>query len=129
MYDHIWAPLDLVIRQTDAFTQQPAYAFADALVQEIAYNRLLFAQRQQLHRAVAEWYERTYTDDLAAHYPLLVQHWSKAEDVAKTIRYLELAGEQARQYGDYQAARRYFNESLALSAQSAVLSADYTARD
>ena len=59
----------------------------------------------------------------------MVQHWSKAEDVAKTMQYLEQAGEQARQSGDYQAALRYFDQSLALSAQSAVLSADYEARD
>jgi class 3 adenylate cyclase len=121
--------LDLVIRQPAEFTQQPAYAFADALIQEIAYSRLLFAQRRQLHRAVAEWYERTCASDLAAHYPLMVQHWSKAEDVAKTMQYLERAGEHSRQCGDYQEALRYFNQSLALSAHSAVLSADYDARD
>jgi len=120
--------LGLMIRQPAAQTQ-PAYAFADALIHTIAYNRLLFAQRRQLHRAVAEWYERTYADNLAAHYPLLVLHWSKAEDVAKTMHYLEQAGEQARQCGDYQEALSYFNQSLALSAQSAVLSADYHARD
>jgi CheY-like chemotaxis protein len=119
--------LDLVIRHPAELTRQPAYAFADAQIQEIAYNRLLFAQRRQLHRAVAEWYECTYTDELAAHYPLMVQHWSKAEDIAKTMQYLEQAGQQARQCGDYQEALRYFNQSLALSAQSAVLSADYNA--
>jgi predicted ATPase len=121
--------LDLVIQQSGEFAQQAAYAFANALIQDIAYNRLLFAQRRQLHRAVAEWYERTYASDLAAYYPLMVQHWSRAEDVAKTMQYLEQAGEQARQRGDYQEALRYFNQSLALSAQSAVLSADYDSRD
>jgi class 3 adenylate cyclase len=108
-------------------SQPPAYAFADPLIQNIAYSRLLFAQRRQLHRAVAEWYEHTCAADLAAHYPLLAQHWSKAEDVAKTMHYLEQAGEQARQRGDHQAALQYFNQSLALGAERAVLSADYDA--
>ena len=75
---------------------------------------------------MAEWYERTYPDDLAPYYQLLAQHWSKAEEMAKTIRYLEQAGGQAQQRGDYQAARRYFNESLALSEQAAVLSTDFS---
>jgi class 3 adenylate cyclase len=119
--------LDLLQAQPDASMRQPAYAFADALLHEVAYSRLLFAQRRQLHRAVAEWYERTYADDLAAHFPLLAQHWSKAEDVAKAIHYLEQAGEQAQRRGDYQAALTYFNQSLALSTSSAVLSADYNA--
>nr|MDQ2999509.1 hypothetical protein [Chloroflexota bacterium] len=103
-----------------------SYAFRDSLTWEVTYGRLLFAQRRQLHRAVAEWYERTYPDDLAPYYQLLAQHWSKAEDMAKTIRYLEQAGDQAQQHGDYQAARRYFNESLALSEQAAVLSTDFS---
>jgi CheY-like chemotaxis protein len=104
---------------------EPSFAFGDSLAWAASYDRLLFAQRRQLHRAVAEWYERTYPDDLAPYYQLLAQHWSRAEDAAKTIRYLEQAGEQALQCGDYQAARRYFNESLALNEKAAVLSADF----
>jgi tetratricopeptide (TPR) repeat protein len=117
--------LDLVTRQPEQAATEPCYAFADPLTQEIAYNRLLFAQRRQLHRAVAEWYERGYGDDLSVHYALLAHHWSKAEDAAKAIQYLEQAGEQARRQGHYQIALRYFNESLSLNAEAAVLSADY----
>jgi class 3 adenylate cyclase len=116
--------LGLVARHPSESGLELAYAFSDSLTQERAYNLLLFAQRRQLHRAAAEWYERTCADDLAPYYPLLAHHWGKAEDPARTIHYLEKAGEQARQYGDHQAALRYFNASLALSAQ-AVLSADY----
>jgi len=96
---------------------------------ETSYGRLLFAQRRQLHRAVAEWYERTYADDLVPYYPFLAQHWSKAEDMAKAIEYLQRVGEQAQQRGDYQEAIRYVNESLALNAQAAVLSAGYYMAD
>ncbi|HEX2326761.1 MAG TPA: AAA family ATPase, partial [Chloroflexota bacterium] len=35
-----------------------AYTFKHAITQQVAYDLLLFAQRQALHRAVAEWYER-----------------------------------------------------------------------
>ena len=107
-------------------TPGSSFTFGDSLTWAAIYDRLLFAQRRQLHRAVAEWYERTYPDDFAPYYPLLAQHWRKAEDMAKTIQYLEQAGQQAQQDGDYQAARRYFNESLVLSEQAAVLSADFS---
>jgi CheY-like chemotaxis protein len=107
-------------------TPGSSFAFGDSLTWAATYDRLLFAQRRQLHRAVAEWYERTYSDDFAPYYSLLAQHWRKAEDVAKTIQYLEQAGQQAQQHGGYQAARRYFNESLVLSEQAAVLSADFS---
>jgi CheY-like chemotaxis protein/class 3 adenylate cyclase len=119
--------LDLVTRQPAEAALEWCYAFTELLTQDIAYNRLLFAQRRQLHRAVAEWYERIYAGALTQYYPLLAHHWSKAGDTAKAIQYLEQAGEQARLRGDDQEALRYFNESLALNAQAAVLSADYYA--
>jgi Adenylate and Guanylate cyclase catalytic domain len=115
--------LGLIARRPAA--PAPSFAFGDSLTWAATYDRLLFAQRRQLHRAVAEWYERTYPNDLAPYYQLLAQHWSKAEDMARTIQYLEHAGEQAQQRGDHQAARRYFNEALVLSEQAAVLSADF----
>jgi class 3 adenylate cyclase len=121
------AQLGLVVRHPLEPHTEGSYTFNDPLTQETSYGRLLFAQRRQLHRAVAEWYERTYADDLVPYYPLLAQHWGKAEDMAKAIPYLERAGEQAQQRGDYQEAIRYFNESLALNAQAAVLSAAYYA--
>lgn len=117
------ADLDLLTRDsTDS-----DYRFKDVLTHETAYNLMLFAQRRQLHRAVAEWYERAYTNDLAPHYALLAHHWGKAEDPAKTIYYLEKAGEQARRAGDDQAALKFFNESLAWEARASVLDVDYYA--
>jgi tetratricopeptide (TPR) repeat protein len=121
--------LDLVARHPSESHMEGCYIFNDPVTQETSYGRLLFAQRRRLHRAVAEWYERTYADDLAPYYPLLAQHWGKAEDTAKAIQYLERAGEQAQRRGDYQEAIRYFNESLALNAQAAILSAAYSTAD
>jgi adenylate cyclase len=37
-----------------------AYCFKHLLTQEAAYQTLLYAQRRELHRAVAGWYEQTY---------------------------------------------------------------------
>ncbi|MGH2522430.1 MAG: response regulator [Anaerolineales bacterium] len=115
--------LDLIIPHSP----EPAlsYSFKDPLTHETAYNLMLFAQRRQLHRAVAEWYESTYAADLSPHYALLAHHWRGAEDPAKAIYYLEKAGEKAQQRKDYQEALRYFNESLALERQASVLSTDY----
>ena len=106
---------------------EASYAFRDELTREIVYDLLLFAQRRRLHRAVAEWYERTFEDDLTPHYPLLAHHWGKAEDVSKASYYLEQSGATAWQRGAYQEAAHYFRESLALDAQSSVLSSAYFA--
>jgi CheY-like chemotaxis protein/class 3 adenylate cyclase len=124
---HLQALEDLDLLTRDSAESGGLYRFKDSLTHETAYNLMLFAQRRQLHRAVAEWHERTYAADLAPHYTLLAHHWGKAEDSAKTIYYLEKAGEQARRDGDDPAALRYFNESLAWESRASVLDADYYA--
>ena len=69
-----------------------AYIFKHATTQEATYNLMLFAQRRQLHRAVAEWYERHECADLSPYYSLLAHHWSRAEQWSKAMEYLEQAG-------------------------------------
>src|SRR5262249_48222629 len=81
-------------------------------IQEAAYGLLLFAQRRELHRTIAEWYEQTFGDDLAPFFPLLAHHWSKAEATAKAIEYLENAGEQAMREGAYQEALASFRQAV-----------------
>ncbi len=103
------------------------YGFKDPLTHEVAYNLMLFAQRRELHRAVAEWHESHHAADLSPYYRLLAYHWRQAEDSAKAIHYLEQASEHARHTGDYQAATDYLNEALTLEAQGAVLSEGYHA--
>ena len=99
---------------------------ADSLWQlYLAYSLLLYAQRQQLHRAVAEWLEQAHADDLAPYYPLLAHHWGKAAEVAhaepvlvlKTIDYLEKAGGQALQDGAYREAAGFLSQVVALAEE------------
>ena len=99
-----------------------AYVFKHAITQEVAYNLMLFEQRMELHQAVAEWFERTYNDDLSPFYPLLAHHWSRAVlggaadpgRQAKAIDYLEKAGEKALLSYANQEAVRFFSEALSL---------------
>ncbi|MGH2592281.1 MAG: AAA family ATPase [Anaerolineae bacterium] len=91
------------------------YIFKHIITREVAYNLMLFSQRRQLHRAVAEWYERAQTGELSPFYPLLAHHWSLAEDTSKALDYLEKAGEQALRGGAYQEAASFFKEALRLA--------------
>ncbi|MCB0034586.1 MAG: AAA family ATPase, partial [Anaerolineales bacterium] len=88
------------------------YMFKHIIMQEVVYNLMLFTQRRQLHRAVAEWHEKSYRDDLGSFYPLLAYHWGKAEESDKTIVYLERAGEQALREYSNQEAVRFFQEAF-----------------
>ncbi len=94
-----------------------SYLFKHVITQEVAYGLLLYAQRQSLHRGVAEWYEQAYDKDLSGSYPLLAYHWRNAGDLANAVNYLEKAAEEALRNNANQEAIRFLNEALTLYNQ------------
>jgi CheY-like chemotaxis protein/class 3 adenylate cyclase len=109
--------LDLIVQDSPA----PTLAFRHAAIQRIAYNSMLSVQRRHLHRLAAEWYERTF-EDSAPYYVELARQWRQAGEPARAIEYLDRAGQQALAAGAFEDAEQYLQESLELSARSAVLS-------
>lgn len=103
----------------------PSYAFRDSLVQEHAYQSLLFAQRRQLHRAVAEWYEAEHGPEAGPFLSVLADHWAKADDPTKAVHYLERAGQWAHDQGDFDTAERLLRASIALEASAGVISDEF----
>ncbi len=85
-----------------------AYQFKHLVTQEVTYSLLPFAQRQKLHQAVAEWYEKSSPEVSPALYPLLAHHWGRAEDKKRTLHYLEAAGLEALKKDANPEARSYF---------------------
>lgn len=114
-YLNILHSLDL----TSLETPEPelAYLFKHVITQEVAYNLMLFSQRRDLHRAVAEWYERNF-EDHSPYYPFLAHHWSRAEDLPRAIDYLEKSGEQALNNCANEEAVRFLTEALNLESRS-----------
>ena len=99
--------------------EQPAhFLFKHVLTQEAIYGLMLFGQRRGLHRAVAEWYERTNSDDLSHLLPVLAHHWQRAEEWSRAIACLEQAAEQNLD--------RFANrETVDLLSQALVLDRDH----
>ncbi len=103
--------LDLIHLRADA---DAVYQFKHSVVQDVAYNSIPFAQRRQIHRSVAEWYERQFEHDLPDHYALLAHHWGRAEVVPKAIHYCSEAGNQALLNHANPEAVRFLSEALRL---------------
>lgn len=102
---------------------KPSYIFKHAITHEVAYNLMLYEQRRQLHRAVAEWYEAHHHDDLAPFYALLAHHWSTAlgaveqadpAALRKAIDYLGRAGGQALANSANLEAKEHLTRALEL---------------
>lgn len=72
-----------------------AYSFRHALIQEVTYDSLPFAQRRRLHHQVAEYLERSRGATIEHVYESLVHHYSLSGDSAKTRVFALKAGDKA----------------------------------
>jgi tetratricopeptide (TPR) repeat protein len=108
--------LDLVAPAASAPTQ--SYEFRHKITQEVAYNLMPAAQAQQLHRALAEWYERTYATDLSPFYGFLAHHWNRAGLPVQAVSHLELAAEQALRTFANEEAIGFLHQALELAADN-----------
>jgi class 3 adenylate cyclase/tetratricopeptide (TPR) repeat protein len=123
---------------TELETPEPnlAYRFKHALTQEATYQTLLYAQRRELHRSVAQWYEQTFgtaatpqaavasteqarrntrISAIAPYTALLAFHYRQAEDRERERRYVELLGEQSFNIGAFREAIGSFERALELT--------------
>jgi predicted ATPase len=106
------AQLDLAPMKTP--DGESAYIFKHSITQETAYNLMLFAQRRQLHLAIAEWYERAYAEELSPHFALLAHHWNAAGVSEKAVKYLTKAAEAAKAAYANAAALDFYQRLLSL---------------
>ena len=114
----------------EAIEPELTYIFKHIIIQEVAYETLLFAQRRQLHTAVARWYERKLGQEeneaaqlespLAPYYPLLAYHWRRAQNEERERIYARLAGQWAAAQFANEEAAGYFSRALALTPETDV---------
>lgn len=124
MRDYMDALTRLSLTLVESETPDLAYIFKHAITQEASYNLMLFAQRRQLHRAVAEWIEQHHHEDIESFYTLLAYHWQQAAGtldastdlsvVNKAREYLEKAGNQSLNNFANTEALGFFDDLLKL---------------
>jgi tetratricopeptide (TPR) repeat protein len=121
--EHLRVLRTLDLTPLEARDPERLYVFKHIITQQVAYNLMLFSQRRELHRRIAEWHEQEYAADLSPFYPALAHHYTMAEESAKAIAYLEKAGERAVRNFANEEAIEFFNQALALDEKAAVPSA------
>ena len=90
------------------------YLFKHALVQETAYESIMYRRRQELHLRVARSIEKIFARRLHEFYGMLAYHYSQAEDREKTEEFLIKAGEEAFRTAASDEALHYYEEALKL---------------
>jgi adenylate cyclase len=112
------------LRVEDDERSDPVYAFRHAISQEVTYRLLSFAQRTTLHRGIAGVIEQRHSAWLEPYYSRLAQHWERANEPRRAIRYLELSAELAlRSYANRDAIR-YIQTAIRLVERGSITDTD-----
>jgi class 3 adenylate cyclase len=81
--------------RSDTTGPERTWSFRHGITRDVVYGTLPFAQRQGLHRAVAEWHEREIGGSQPQLFSTLAYHWRAAGDRTKAAIYLTEAGARA----------------------------------
>ncbi len=95
-----------------------SHLFTHVITQQVAYDMMSFAQRRTMHRAIAEWFETRFGDDLAPFLQLLAHHWSQADEPSRALDYLEQAAAQALARFANEEVLRFIGEAKAMAQRS-----------
>ncbi len=92
------------------------YEFVHALYRDVCYCRIPAARRAKLHRRIGEWGEAS-TDCLLEISACLAEHFERARDWPRTVKYLCLAAEAAGRRSEPWLAEDTLKHALAVLKQ------------
>jgi class 3 adenylate cyclase/tetratricopeptide (TPR) repeat protein len=123
--EHLALAQEAEIVSLETPVPEASYLFRHAIIQQVAYELLPFQQREQLHRAIAQWYEESCDDSLNQRYSFLAHHWRYGGEPAKAVNYLEKAGEEALRSGGYSEAAGFFSDALNLDVAARLATSEF----
>jgi predicted ATPase/class 3 adenylate cyclase len=99
----------------DETTPEAIYRFKHILIRDVAYSRMLFARRRELHEHVADAIEQVYADELDNHRAVLAQHFLRAGHTDRAYLHLVQAALRAQsRYANSEAIDLY-RQALAMA--------------
>jgi hypothetical protein len=78
---------------------------------------MMHNQKMQFHQWVADWYDKSL-DNLSPFYSLLATHYTRANNLKKTLHFSMLAGEKAYEGCRYDEAIYFFHASSRIAQVS-----------
>jgi class 3 adenylate cyclase/tetratricopeptide (TPR) repeat protein len=100
------------ITMLERLEPERVHMFRHALLQEVAYQSMLYSRRRELHGRIGEYLEQRYSDDLDDYYGLLAHHYRLSNRRDKAIHYLLKAGHAARAVFANEEASQYYTWAL-----------------
>jgi class 3 adenylate cyclase/predicted ATPase len=90
------------------------YVFKHVLVRDTAEEMLLRARKKELHGAIARALEKDFPEVVEAQPELIARHYREADDVAKAVGYLSVAGDRALSHSALKEAHEHITQALQL---------------
>ncbi len=87
------------------------YFFKHALTQDVAYDGLLRAERQDLHAKAAAAIEDQFHGRLSEVTETLAYHWSRSGNLAKTVEFSRAAGRKAMERFALEESQSHFESA------------------
>src|SRR5262249_52900051 len=84
------------------------------LVRDAAYSTLLREPRRALHARIAETLESQFAEISESQPELIACHYREADDVAKAVGYLSIAGDRALSHSALKEAHEHITQALQL---------------
>ena len=118
--------------QAEDFTRQEVkesdldFLFKHVITQEVAYETMLYSQRQQLHATIGAALESRSHNNDGEVVDLLAYHYARSDNKDKALYYLRRAGQKALAGYANEAAISYFSEALVVSEDIKNVKVRYT---
>lgn len=101
-------------REHSAFAGAEEYIFKHALLRDVAYEMVLLKRRAIYHGRAARWLENHAGERLGEYLTVIAEHYIHAGESLRAAILLEQAGHEAREIGNYAAARHTLERALEL---------------
>jgi tetratricopeptide (TPR) repeat protein len=109
------------IEEVEAAPQlQRYFAFTHSLIQEIAYNSLLFKTRRSLHTKIGVAMEEMYLSKIDKKVEELAYHFKNSEDSERAVFYLNKAGDKAQSLYAFSNAVNYYLDNIKILESKAL---------
>ncbi|MBC8163482.1 MAG: tetratricopeptide repeat protein [Roseiflexaceae bacterium] len=83
------------LTQMERAEPERVHVFRHALIQEVAYQSMLYARRRELHGRIGAYLERRYAGDLDDYVGLIAHHYRLSDRREQAVAFLLRAGEAA----------------------------------
>ncbi|NJP04946.1 MAG: AAA family ATPase [Chloroflexaceae bacterium] len=101
--------------RADDEAERPTFYFQHALIHDVIYQGMLYAQRRELHHRVAQHMEQLFAHRLGEYMAPLATHYLMAEEWEQAFHYYYEAGIRAQQRYAHAEALQLFQQAIETS--------------